>query len=51
MDGKGEEGKGFSWSCQMGLHVCLELMHVLLKHIPLHEQGFMRNVIMLMEVG
>jgi len=50
MDGKGE-GKGFSWSCQMGLHVCLELMHVLLKHIPLHEQGFMRNVIMLMEVG
>jgi hypothetical protein len=45
------EGKLFSWSCQMGLHVCSKLMDVLLKHIPLHEQGFMRDVIVLMEVG
>jgi hypothetical protein len=36
MDRKGE-GKGFSWSYQMGLHVCSKLMHVLFKRIPLHE--------------
>jgi hypothetical protein len=50
MDGEGE-GKGFSWSCQMGLHVCSKLTHVLFKRIPLHEQRFVRDVIVLMEVG
>jgi hypothetical protein len=32
----------------MGLHVCLKLMHVLLEHTPLHEQGPMRDIIVLM---
>jgi hypothetical protein len=32
------EDKGLPWSHQMGLHMCLGLMHVLLEHIPLHEQ-------------
>ncbi len=50
MDGEGE-GEGLSWSRLMGLHVCSKLMRVLLKHTPLHEQGFVRDVIMLMEVG
>jgi hypothetical protein len=50
MDGEGE-GKRLLWFHQMGLHVCSELTHVLLKRIPLHEQGSMCNVIVLMEVG
>jgi hypothetical protein len=31
------EGKGFTWSHQMGLQVCFELVHVLFKCIPLHD--------------
>jgi hypothetical protein len=48
VDGKGER---FLWSHQVGLQVCLELMHILFEHTPLHEQGPMRGVIMLIEVG
>jgi hypothetical protein len=44
-----EEGKELRWSHQMGLHVCLELMHVLFEHTPLHEQGPMHNIIVLMK--
>ncbi len=47
-DGK---GKTFLWFCLMGLQVCLELVHVLLKHTPLHEQRPMFDIIMPMEVG
>jgi hypothetical protein len=32
VDGKDE---GFMWSHKMGLQVCLELVHILLKLIPL----------------
>jgi hypothetical protein len=39
------------WFCLMGLQVCLELVHVLLKHTPLHEQRPMFDIIMPMEVG
>ncbi len=35
----------------MGLQVCSKLMRVLLKCIPLHEQGTVHNIIVLMEVG
>ncbi len=38
-------------SHQMGLHVCSKLMHVLLECAPLHEQGPMCDVIMLLEMG
>ncbi len=48
MDG---EGKGFLGFRQMGLQVCLQLVHVLLKCIPLHEQRHVHGVIVLMEVG
>ncbi len=48
MDGKGE---GLSWFCQMGLQVCLELMHVMLKRTSLYEQGSVHGVFVLMEVG
>jgi hypothetical protein len=48
MDGKGE---GLPWSHYMGLHVCSELMQLLLEHTTLHEQRSMHNVIMLMAVG
>jgi hypothetical protein len=34
MDGEGEI---FMWSCQTGLQVCSELVHVLLKRTPLHD--------------
>jgi hypothetical protein len=44
--GKGER---FPWPHQMGLHVCLGLVHVLFEHIPLHEQRPMRGAIMLIE--
>jgi hypothetical protein len=45
------KSEGFPWSRQMELHVCLGLMHVLLKHILLHEQRPMCGVIMLIEMG
>jgi hypothetical protein len=35
VDGK---NKRLMWSHKMKLHMCLKLMHVLFKHIPLHEQ-------------
>ncbi len=47
----GGEGEKILWFHQMGLLVCSKLMYVLLKHIPLHEQGFVHGVIMLMKVG
>jgi hypothetical protein len=48
MDGEGEK---LPWFHQMGLHVCLELVHVLFEYTPLHEQRPMCDVIVLMEVG
>lgn len=48
MDGKGE---GLSWFHQMGLQVCSELEHVLFECTPLHEQRFVRSVVVLIEVG
>jgi hypothetical protein len=41
MDGEGEK---ISWFHQMGLHVCLGLVHVLLEHTPFNEQGLMHGV-------
>jgi hypothetical protein len=38
-------------SSKGGLHVCSELMRVLFECIPLHEQGFLSGIIVLMEVG
>jgi len=35
----------------MGLQVCSELARILFKHIPLHEQGHLCSIIMLMEAG
>jgi hypothetical protein len=45
------EGEGLRWFHQMGLHVCLELVHVLFEHTTLHEQGPMCDIIVLMKVG
>jgi hypothetical protein len=46
-----EKGKGLPWSHQMGLQMCLELMRILFECTPLHEQGPMCDIIVLMEVG
>ncbi len=48
MDG---ESKGLLGFCLMGLSICSEVMHVLLEHITLREQGPMHRAIVLMEVG
>jgi hypothetical protein len=45
-----EDGEGPQWSQLMGSHECWGPMHALFKHIPLHEQVFMHNIVVLMEV-
>ncbi len=45
------EDERFLWFYQMGLQVCSKLVYVLLKRTPLHEQGPLCNVSVLMEVG
>jgi hypothetical protein len=45
-----ENGEGLQWSQLMGPQECWGPMHALLKHIPLHEQVFVCNVIVPMEV-
>jgi len=35
----------------MGLHVRSKLVHILFKGIPLHEQGLIYGVIVLIEMG
>jgi hypothetical protein len=47
----GEKGKRLSWFHQMGLLKCLEPMYTLFKHIPLHVQVPMNDVIVPMEVA
>ncbi len=39
------------WRRRRSHKVCSKLMCVLLEHTPLHEQRFMRNVVVLLEVG
>lgn len=45
-----EEGEGLLWCYQMGLLECLKPMHALLKHIFLHVQVHVCDIIMPMEV-
>ncbi len=46
-----EKDEKFLWSCHMGLQVCLKLLCILFESTPLHDQGLVRGVVMLMEVG
>jgi hypothetical protein len=46
----GEEGEKLPWFHQMGPLKCSKPMHTILKHIFLHVQMLVRNIVMLMEV-
>jgi hypothetical protein len=46
----GEEGEKLLWFHQMGPLKCSKPMHVIFKHIFLHAQVLMHNIVMLMEV-